>query len=104
MSIGPDPRTVPASYAAAMTPQGMRMVCGWFATCTNPTDRAISHPHLGPVPICPRCASEVGVTPELDITVTVEITPETIPAAGRLHRLVPEITPEETVTSEGDRS
>ncbi|WP_165589016.1 hypothetical protein [Mycolicibacterium conceptionense] len=36
-------------------------VCEWFALCTNETSTAASHPVLGPVPICVRCATKAGM-------------------------------------------
>jgi hypothetical protein len=43
------------------------VVCEWFALCTNDTDKASTHPVLGPVPICDRCAKRMGITPDLEI-------------------------------------
>ena len=50
-----------------MTNQPETITCQWFARCANPTTEAASHPVLGPVPICPRCAQKLGITPEYDI-------------------------------------
>lgn len=32
------------------------MICQWFALCTNEATQTISHPILGEVPTCDRCA------------------------------------------------
>jgi len=34
--------------------------CAWFALCDRPADGLRSHPVLGSVPICDRCAVRVG--------------------------------------------
>lgn len=41
--------------------------CRWFALCANPTTLAVSHPALGPTPICKRCATKLDMDyPEAD--------------------------------------
>jgi hypothetical protein len=37
-----------------------RPQCQWFAMCENSADGIRSHPVLGAVPICERCAATVG--------------------------------------------
>ncbi len=38
---------------AMMTENGLRMVCGWFAMCERPADKAAPSPISdGPIPIC----------------------------------------------------
>lgn len=44
------------------------VTCEWFALCANQTSQAADHPILGPVPICERCATKLGVIPTHDIT------------------------------------
>ena len=46
------------------------VVCEWFARCTNLTSLAASHPVLGPVPICERCAAKLDIVPDYDIEVS----------------------------------
>lgn len=36
------------------------MVCEWFALCDHPADGVRTHPILGAVLICTRCADRVG--------------------------------------------
>lgn len=59
-------------YQAVETPEGMKMVCGWVAACTNTTDKATQHPILGPVPICTQHAQQHDISELLDIDVSVE--------------------------------
>jgi hypothetical protein len=40
-------------------------VCQWFALCTNLTDQCVSHPVLGDVPTCERCAAKLGLNRRL---------------------------------------
>jgi len=44
------------------------VMCEWFAMCANMTSDAASHPIMGPVPICSRCASKMEITPGFTIT------------------------------------
>jgi hypothetical protein len=39
--------------------------CEWFARCDNTTTQGISHPILGMVPCCERCARVVSATDSL---------------------------------------
>lgn len=34
----------------------MQTLCAWFALCTRPAVTTVSHPVLGDVPCCQRCA------------------------------------------------
>lgn len=43
--------------------------CEWFARCDNQTDRVATHPILGMVPCCDRCAEVTG-------TQTAQVPPE----------------------------
>lgn len=43
----------------------MLEICRWFARCANETTTALSHPILGLVPCCTRCATKVGAEAEL---------------------------------------
>lgn len=36
---------------------GRVMICEWFALCTNPAAGTVTHPILGEVPTCERCAT-----------------------------------------------
>lgn len=36
-------------------------LCEWFALCTRPADGVVSHPILGWVPTCQRCADKLGL-------------------------------------------
>ncbi len=46
----------------AMTDDGTRFLCAWFAGCTRPAPWCAEHPVLGPVPICQECADRMGIT------------------------------------------
>lgn len=35
--------------------------CEWYALCPNPADGTVSHPVLGDVPTCERCAAKHGL-------------------------------------------
>lgn len=39
--------------------------CEWFALCVNPTEHGVSHPVLGLVPCCDRCATKLGMQDRL---------------------------------------
>lgn len=39
--------------------------CEWFALCPNPADGTVSHPVLGDVPTCTRCADKLGLKLQL---------------------------------------
>ena len=41
------------------------VVCGWYALCDRPADGFVSHPVLGEVPTCTRCATKH----DLDLTI-----------------------------------
>lgn len=53
---------------AMETPEGLRLVCAWFATCDNPAEWVTRGPLgdgvIGEVPICQRCADRVGMPAE----------------------------------------
>lgn len=36
--------------------------CEWFALCPNDADGYVSHPIIGTVPTCKRCADKLGLT------------------------------------------
>lgn len=38
------------------------MICEWFARCTNEAAGTVSHPILGEVPTCERCANLLHLT------------------------------------------
>lgn len=44
------------------------MICEWFALCTNETTLGASHPVLGVVPICQRCADKLGIEPDYEVS------------------------------------
>lgn len=35
--------------------------CEWFAACENEADGVVSHPIIGDVPTCTRCAEKLGL-------------------------------------------
>ena len=35
-----------------------KVLCGWYALCENPAGGVVSHPVLGDVPACRRCADK----------------------------------------------
>lgn len=37
-------------------------MCEWYALCDNPADGMVSHPILGEVPTCQRCADKHDLT------------------------------------------
>ena len=39
-------------------------VCEWFAMCDHEAIGVVSHPVLGDVPICQRCADNMGLDPQ----------------------------------------
>jgi len=39
----------------------MIVICAWFAMCDRPADGAVSHPILGWVPTCRRCATSLDL-------------------------------------------
>lgn len=39
----------------------MSSICEWFALCENTADGVVSHPVLGDVPTCQRCADRLGL-------------------------------------------
>jgi len=50
-------------------------LCEWFALCDRPADGVVSHPILGWVPTCQRCADKLGL--ELSCwAILIEATPE----------------------------
>jgi hypothetical protein len=53
------------------------VTCEWFAMCANETDEAADHPILGPVPICPRCAKKMEITPQYKIINECTVEPMT---------------------------
>lgn len=40
----------------------MDNVCEWYALCTNPAVGTVTHPILGEVPCCERCAKKHNLT------------------------------------------
>jgi hypothetical protein len=54
-------------------PEALRVLpCQMFARCDHHADGATSHPVLGVVPACRRCATTLGV-PFIDALLTVEV-------------------------------
>ena len=43
----------------------MTTTCRWYALCDNETSTALSHPILGLVPCCERCAAKHDVVADL---------------------------------------
>lgn len=39
----------------------MTQICEWFALCDRPADGVVSHPILGDVPCCARCAANLNL-------------------------------------------
>lgn len=66
-SGGPPDRQPPGFEALAGDVSDEATVCGWFALCGRPTDKAAAHPVLGIVPICSYCAARLGIVPEYQI-------------------------------------
>lgn len=46
----------------------MAIICEWFAMCDHETTEGASHPILGVVPICARCAERMEIVPEFELT------------------------------------
>lgn len=45
------------------------MICEWFLLCTQPAHTRRSHPVLGDVPICLRCAAKLPARSNLPIAI-----------------------------------
>jgi hypothetical protein len=60
-----------------VTDDGTRLVCAWFALCTNPAEWATRGPvgdgEFGMVPICQRCADRMGITDLVAYEIEVEV-------------------------------
>lgn len=69
---------------AVRTPDGLRLLCEWFAKCANTTEHATEHPVLGFVPICHRCAAVARITDLFEIELTVTTDNDDTPGRGSL--------------------
>ena len=58
------------------------MKCKYFAMCDHDAIGTLPNPVLGPVPVCKRCANQVGAVDKIE-----DFTPELIIAAAAEHEI-----------------
>jgi len=66
------PVELPPMLVQYVDPSKAPEVCHWFAGCVRQADGVVSHPVLGNVPTCSRCASNLDLALEVYLPNTTE--------------------------------